>query len=34
MALYTSNSEFDLETRVQLTNEMPTTRDYEYLHHK
>ena len=33
MALYTSNSEFDLETRVQLTNEMPTTRDYEYLHH-
>ena len=33
MALYTSNSEFDLETRVQLTNELPTTRDYDYLHH-
>lgn len=33
MALYTSNSEFDLETRVQITNEMPTTRTYEQAHH-
>ncbi len=33
MADYTSNSEFDLETRVQITNEMPSTRDYEMMHH-
>lgn len=33
MALYTSNSEFDLETRVQITNEMPATRDYDMMHH-
>ena len=33
MSLYTSNSEFDLETRVQITNEIPVTRDYDMLHH-
>lgn len=33
MADYTSNSEFDLETRVQITNEMPSTRDYDMMNH-
>lgn len=30
---YTSNSEFDLETRVQITNETPTLRSYQQMHH-
>lgn len=30
---YTSNSEFDLETRVQITNEYPTIRSYQQMHH-
>ena len=30
---YTSNSEFDLETRVQITNEIPSLRTYEQMHH-
>ena len=30
---YTSNSEFDLETRVQITNEVPTLRSFQQMHH-
>lgn len=30
---YTSNSEFDLETRVQITNEYPIMRSYQQMHH-
>lgn len=30
---YTSSSEFDLETRVQITNEVPLTRNYDMMHH-
>lgn len=33
MSEYTSSSEFDLENRVQLTNEIPISRDYEAMHH-
>ena len=31
--MYTSNSEFDLETRVQITNEVPAVRTYQQMHH-
>ncbi len=31
--MYTSNSEFDLETRVQITNEVPAVRTFQQMHH-